>query len=77
MAPESLPNLLRAAALVAWTTHGRTCPDHATHKRAVALLTRVADAVETGAPLRAGERAAALRTAHGYLTTNERAEIPA
>lgn len=76
-APETLPNLLRAAAMIAWTTHGEDCPDRATHERAVALLIRVADAEETGRELRAGERDAALRTAHTYLTTNERAEVPA
>lgn len=77
MAPETLPNLLRAAALVAWTTHGPSCPDHAAHKRAVALLTRVADAEETGARLRAGERDAALQTARVYLKDREPAEAAA
>lgn len=76
-APETLPNLLRAAALVAWTTHGPSCPDRPVHERAVALLVRVADAVETGGPLRAGERDAALRTARGYLADREPAEVAA
>jgi hypothetical protein len=76
-APETLPNMLRATALIAWTTHGPSCPDHADHNRAVELLVRVADAVETGGPLRAGERDAAVRTARGYLADREPAEVAA
>lgn len=68
-APESLPNLLRAAATIARITHGPSCPDRAAHERAVVLIERVADAEETGTRLRVGERDAALRTAHTYLTS--------
>lgn len=76
-AEETLPNLLRAAALVAWTTHGPSCPDRKVHERAVGLLTRVADAEETGGQLRAGERDAALRTAHTYLAATAPVEVSA
>lgn len=73
-AVDNLPNQLRAAAMIALTTHGPGCPDRPVHERAARLLIRVADAEETGARLRAGERAAALRTARAYLTTDEREE---
>lgn len=76
-APETLPNLLRAAATIARTTHGPSCPDREVHEHAAALMRRVADAEETGRPLRAGERDAALRTAHAYLTDRGRAEVAA
>lgn len=69
-AQETLPNLLRATAAIVRMTHGPSCPDRAVHERAVGLLLRVADAVETGGELRAGERDAAVRVARGYLTTS-------
>ncbi len=68
-APDTLANNLRAAATIARFTHGPDCPDFAAHQRAAALLERVADAEDTGSALRAGERDAALRTAHTYLAT--------
>lgn len=74
---ETLPNLLRAAATIARLTHGLDCPDHLVHQRAAALLERVADAEDTGARLRAGERDAALQTAEMYLADKEPAEVPA
>jgi hypothetical protein len=76
-APETLPNLLRAAATIARITHGPSCPDFTAHRRAAELLDRVADAVETGAKLRAGERDAALRTARTYLAVSDRVEVSA
>lgn len=74
-APETLPNLLRAAATIARITHGPSCPDFTTHRRAADLLDRVADAEETGSELRAGERDAALRAARAYLATNAPVEV--
>lgn len=68
-APDTLANNLRAVATIARITHGPSCPDFAAHRRAAELLDRVADAEETGSELRAGERDAALRTAHTYLAT--------
>lgn len=68
-AEETLPNQLRAAAMIALTTHGEDCPDRVVHVRAAGLLRRVADAEESGGRLRAGERDAALQTAHTYLAT--------
>jgi len=77
-AQETLPNLLRATAAIVRMTHGPSCPHRPVHERAAALLLlRVADAEETGAVLRAGERDAALRTAHAYLTDREPAEAAA
>lgn len=67
-APETLPNLLRAAALIVRTTHGPSCPDRAVHECAAAFLTRIADAEASGHPLRARELDAALRIARTYLT---------
>lgn len=76
-AQETLPNLLRATAAIVRMTHGPSCPHRPVHERAAALLLRVADAVETGRELRAGERDAALRTARGYLADQEPAEVAA
>ncbi|MEV4672693.1 hypothetical protein AB0K34_13645 [Actinomadura sp. NPDC049382] len=76
-APDTLANNLRAAAAIARFTHGPACPDFAAHQRAAALLERVAAAEDTGARLRAGERAAALRTAEMYLADPEPAEVSA
>lgn len=70
-AKESLPNLLRATATLIRITHGPGCPDLAAHRRAADLLERVADAEETSTGLRAGERDAAIQTAHTYLAANE------
>ena len=47
------------------------CPHQAAHRRAAELLERAADAEETGAPLRTGERDTALAAARTYLTANE------
>jgi DNA (cytosine-5)-methyltransferase 1 len=66
-AEDTLPNQLRAAAMIALTTHGEHCPDRVVHERAAGLLRRVADAEESGGPLRAGERDAALDAARFYL----------
>lgn len=76
-AQETLPNLLRATAAIVRMTHGPSCPHRPVHEGAAALLLRVADAEETGAVLRAGERDAALRAAHAYLTDREPAEAAA
>ena len=76
-AVETLPNLLRAAAALVRITHGPGCPEFAAHRRAAELIERVADAEETGVPLRPGERAAALRAARAYLTVDEPVEVPA
>ncbi|MGI5414264.1 hypothetical protein [Actinomadura luteofluorescens] len=76
-AEETLPNQLRAAAMIALTTHGDGCPDRVVHERAAGLLRRVADAVESGGRLRAGERDAALQTARAYLKDREPAEAAA
>ncbi|TDD97597.1 hypothetical protein [Actinomadura rubrisoli] len=73
-APETLPNLLRAAATIARVTHSPGCPDFAVHRRAAELMDRVAEAEESGARLRVGERDAALRAAVTYLDTKDRAE---
>ena len=75
-APDTLANNLRAAATIARITHGPSCPDFATHRRAAALIERVADAEDTGARLRAGERDAALRAAHTYLATQPLTTVP-
>jgi hypothetical protein len=76
-AVDDLPNNLRAAAMIALTTHGAACPDRPVHERAAKLLIRVADAEETGTRLRAGERAAALEVARGYLADRSPVEVPA
>lgn len=76
-AEETLPNQLRAAAMIAITTHGEDCPDRVVHERAAGLLRRVADAVESGGWLREGERDAALQTARVYLADREPAEAAA
>lgn len=76
-AEETLPNQLRAAAMIALTTHGEDCPDRVVHERAAGLLRRVADAVESGGWLRVGERDAALQTARVYLRDREPAGVAA
>lgn len=74
-APDTLPNMLRAAATIARITHGPSCPNHAAHQRAVELIERAADAEDTGARLRAGERDSALQAARTYLATHAPAEV--
>jgi hypothetical protein len=74
-APETLPNLLRAAATLVRITHGPGCPDLAAHRRAAELIERVADAEETGVPLRPGERDAALHAARAYLAAEPTAVL--
>lgn len=75
---EDLPNLLRAtASLIRMVHEPGCCPDAGVWLRAAGLVDRVAVAEETGAPLRAGERDEALRITRMFLTTNERAEVPA
>ena len=76
-AEETLPNQLRAAAMIAVTTHDEDCPDRVVHERAAGLLRRVADAEESGGSLRAGEKAAALQAAGVYLKDRESAEAAA
>lgn len=46
-----------------------------TAEETVPNLLRAADAMESGARLRVGERAAALRVARGYLADRELAEV--
>lgn len=74
---ETLPNHLRAAAMIALTTHGPDCPDRRVHERAAGLLIGVADAVESASGLRVGERDAALQIARAYLTVDAPVEVPA
>lgn len=76
-AEESFSNLLRAAAALMRMEHGPGCPEFAAWRRAASLLTRVADAAESGSSLPVGERDAAIRTARDYLAAGQRAGVPA
>jgi len=77
-AQETLPNLLRTAAALMRDVHKPGhCPNADAWHHAAGLVERVAAAEETGAPLRARERDAALRIAGTFLTTHEQTEVDA
>lgn len=62
-----VPNKLRSVAHMIRIEHGPSCPYVVAWRHAAALLERVADAEESGAVLRVGERDRALAVADGYL----------